>query len=543
MQVCCDLEVDVNGQEIFMVDKRILSSFSGRLNKLFGKSTASRKNLKVIFHDLPGGAEGFELTARFCYNNGQIEITPFNISLLHCVAHFMEMTKDISATDNLIELTEEFLEGISYWSWSELLVALKQCQDFVPAIISSSILQKYLDSLIARVAAPAIDVCPSASSPNSSAFRFSCDTGSTESFKNSYSRATWWFEDLASLNHTLIEKALRAMVAQKFDHVILSRFLFYYQKSRYSNATSTEKCKITEIVVELLFLLDHSSVSCKSLFEILRVALRLNVKKCCQNRLENMIGSQLHQATVDSLLIPSPPGSDYLYDVNLVLRFLKSFLSKGDCWTSSTKLRKVASLMDLYIAEVAPDSCVKPSKFIALLTALPDTSRDSYDGIYLAMDMYLEVHPKLSKEEKTKICCALNYEKLSSEAFKHLARNSKFPSRMADQTLMPQHSNLKSLLKGTDNLKCFVDLPCNYTEKGIKGKESQDGEQVVLYERRFDISMENEKLRAHLQGMQWRVMELENVCRKMEAQMEKLMKSRLRLASPSSTKSLPRMCS
>ncbi|XP_043706947.1 BTB/POZ domain-containing protein At3g22104 [Telopea speciosissima] len=541
MHMCCDLEVDVNGQEIFMVDKKLLLSFSGKLNKLFGKSMATSKNLKVIFHDFPGGAQGFELMARFCYNNGQTEITPSNISLLHCVAHFMEMTKQISVTDNLIEQTEEFLEGITYWAWSELLVALKQCQEFMPAAISSGILQKCLDSLITRVAVSATEASPFTSSPDSSAFRFSCDTRSTESLKNSYSRVNWWFEDLASLSHCLIEKVLRAMIAQKFDHVILSRFLFYYQKSRISNARSSEKRKITEIVVQLLFLLDHSSVSCKSLFEILRVALRLNVNKCCRNRLENMIGSQLHQVTLDSLLIPSPPGTNYLYDVNLVLRFLKSFLSKGDCWASLTRLRKVASLMDLYIAEVAPDSCLKPSKFIALVTALPDSSRDSNDGIYQAMDMYLEVHSKLSEEEKMKICCALNYEKLSSDALKHLTRNSKFPSRMAVQALVSQHSMLKSLPRDNNYPKYFGDSPCSYSEKIIRGKEAEEDEQLVLYARNFDVSMENENLGTHLKGMQWRVSELEKVCRKMQTQMEKMMKSRL--SSPSSARSLPRMCS
>ncbi|XP_042477912.1 BTB/POZ domain-containing protein At3g22104-like [Macadamia integrifolia] len=534
MHMCCDLEVDVNGQEIFMVDKKILSSFSGKLNKLFGKSTATSNNLKVIFHDLPGGALGFELMARFCYNNGQIEITPFNISLLHCVAHFMEMTKEISATDNLIEQTEEFLEGITHWAWSELLVALKRCQEFMPEAISSGILQKCLDSLITRVAASATEASPSISSSDSSGFRFSCDTRSTESLKNSYSRVNWWFEDLASLNHCLIEKAFRAMVAQKSDHVILSRFLFYYQKSRFSIARSTEKHKIIEIVVELLFFLDLSSVSCKSLFEILRVALRLNVNKCCRNRLENMIGSQLHQATLDSLLIPSPPGMDYLYDVNLVLRFLKSFLSKGDCCASSTQLRKVASLMDLYIAEVAPDPCLKPSKFIALVTALPDSSRDSCDGIYRAMDMYLEVHTKLSEEEKMKICCALDYEKLSSEALKHLARNSKFPSRTVVQALKLQYSY-------SNNLKSFGELPCSYSEKGIKGKEAEKDEELMLYTRKLDVLVENEKFETHLKGMEWRVKELEKVCRKMQVQMEKMMKSRL--SSPSSARSLPKMCS
>ncbi|XP_010241011.1 PREDICTED: BTB/POZ domain-containing protein At3g22104-like isoform X2 [Nelumbo nucifera] len=540
MEVCCDLEVDVNGQEIFLVDKKIISSFSGRLNRLFGKSTGKSRKIKVVFHDLPGGVEGFELMARFCYNNGRTEIASSNVILLNSVAHFMEMNKDVSCTDNLLEQTEKFLEGIPYWTWSELLGALKQCQEFVPIVNSSGLLQKCLDSLVARMA-PASDASPSTSSTDSTALRFSCDTRSTESTKNSYSRATWWFEDLVVFHPSLIEKVIKAMTAQKFNHATISKFLFYYQKSRFSGATPDEKCKIIETVVEMLFSLDWSSVSCKSLFGILRVALSLNVSKICRNRLEGMIGSHLDQATLDNLLVPSPPSVAYLYDVNLVLRFLKSFLQTGGCWVSSTRLKKVASLVDLYIAEVAPDSCLKPSKFAALALALPDSARDSHDGIYRAMDMYLEVHAGLSEEERMKICCALNYEKLSSEACKHLAQNKKFPSRTAVQALIAQQSKLKSILQDMNHFKSLGDPPYGYNEKGSKGKKYEDDDQVVLYARKLDLSTENEKLKAHLQGMQWRVMKLEKVCRKMQTQMAKIMKSRL--SSSSNARSLPRLCS
>lgn len=104
-----------------------------------------------------------------------------------------------------------------------------------------------------------------------------------------------------------------------------------------------------------------------------------------------MIGSQLDQATLDNLLVPSPHGISYLYDVNLILRFLKAFLRRGNSLVTPIRMRKVASLIDLYIAEIAPDPCLKTSKFLALATAIPDSARDSYDELYHAMDMYLEV--------------------------------------------------------------------------------------------------------------------------------------------------------
>ncbi|KAL3509624.1 hypothetical protein ACH5RR_029025 [Cinchona calisaya] len=544
MAVSCDLEVDVNGEEVFMVDKKIVSFYSERINKLFGKSKGLTKSLKVIFNDLPGGAESFELMTRFCYNKGKIDISPLNVSALYCIAHFMEMKESVSGTPNLLQQTEKSLEEIKYWTWSDLLLALRQCHDLQPIASTCGIVNKYLDSLGGRIASCSAELspCPSTSSPDSSGFRLSCDTRSTESLKNSSFRATWWFDDFVALDPCLIQMLVKSMLSKNIDHGIISRFLFYYQKSRVAAATtSDEKCKITEAVVQMLHSLDPSLVSFKSLLGMLRVSLSLNLSKCCRNQLETVIGSLLDQATLDNLLIPSPVGTKYLYDVNLVLRLLKSFIGKGAFCLPLTRLRKVANLMDLYIAEVAPDPCLKPSKFLAIIKALPDSARLSYDGIYNAIDIYLEVHSGLSEEEKTSVCCGLNYEKLSSEACNHLTKNKKFPSKSAAQALIYQKSKLKSLLKETNRPNSFVNLPSTFVQTNGKAKMDGDCQQIVLYAGKLDISTENERLRVHLQGMQRRVVELEQVCRKMQFQMAKIMKSRL--SSQSNAKSLPRLCS
>ncbi|CAN1843838.1 BTB/POZ domain-containing protein At3g22104 [Linum perenne] len=568
MEACCDLEVDVNGEETFMVDKlmhdlmvcnkdispfsssakslavpidykKIISSYSGRLRKMFGKSTGGTGNFKVLFNDFPGGAEGFELMLRFCYKNGRLDITPSNLSLLHSAAKFMEMSIDSPSGVgqlNLLELTEKSLQQqMSYWTWSDLLVTLKQCQDL--SSYSSGIVEKCVDSLIGRMALSSeSSPCPSTSSQDSTSsgtVRVSCDSRSTESLKTR--GLTWWFEDLSGLNLNLVELLVKSMASsKKFDHGTISRFLFYYQKSRCYSATADEKLKIVEVVIDLLHVLDLCSVPCKSLFGLLRVASSLNVRKCSRNKLESMIGSQLDQATLDNLLIPSPTGSNCLYDVNVVLRFFKSFLCGGMFRVYPNRLKKVASLMDMYIAEVAPDPCLRPSKFLALAMVLPDSARDSYDDLYRAMEMYLEVHNGLSDEEKMKICCALNYEKVSAEVCMEISRNKKFPSRTAIQALMSQQVKLKNLLQPTTT--CLVDSPCSSLGE-TDPKANKNDEQIVLYAAKLDFSTDNERLRAHLQGMQWRVIELEKVCRKMQTQMTKIMKSK------TPNRSLPRMCS
>lgn len=396
-------------KSFFFFLQKIISFYSGRISKLFGKSKGVVvKNLKVIFNDFPGGSDGFELMTRFCYNNGKININPLNVSLLHCIAHFMEMKESVSSfgTKNLLEQTDKLIEEMKYWTWSELVFALKQCQDLQPVSNGSGILDKYLDAISRRIVVSCETTtspsCLSTASPDSSAHRLSCDTRSTstESLKNSSSSylrssssSTWWFEDLVSFDPFLIEMLVKLIYPKNnIDHGTVSKFIFYYQKSRFAaTAKPDEKCKIMESVVRMLYSLDRTLVSLRSLFGILRVSLNLNCSKCSRNNLETMIGSQLDQATLDDLLVPSPAGSKYLYDVNLVLRFLKSFIGKGSCCLPLTKLRKVASLMDLYIAEVAPDPCLKPSKFLSLIKALPDSARTSYDAIYQAIDIYFKV--------------------------------------------------------------------------------------------------------------------------------------------------------
>lgn len=549
MDASCDLQVDVNGEETFFIHEEIISSYCGKIRKLFGKSKGVTTNLKVIFHDFPGGPESFELVSRFCYNNGRIDINPYTVPRLFCAAHYLEMNETSGGSHNLLEQTEKSLEEIKFWSWPELLSALKSCRNLVPISSSSGILQKCLDSLVARLVftSETSPSCPSSSSPESSVLRLSTDSKSTESLRSGFLRSTWWFEDLVTiLTPNLVKLLVKSMVLHKFDLGVMSRFLFYYQKSRFIVAKSDEKREITETFIDSLGLLDQRSVPCKSLFGILRVSLNLNIKKTYKNSLEHMIGSQLEQATLDNLLVPPPHGSNHLYDVNLVLRFVKHFLAgKGGREVLTSELKKVARLIDSYIAEVAPDPRLKASKFLALVTALPESARDSYDEIYHAIDIYLRVHTGLSDGEKASICESVNYDKLSSETCNHLTQNDKFPSRFATIALKAQQRKLGNLFRDMELKKRLV-LP---GRKPVE-TERKEGmhEQVVLYAEqvvhdgeKVDIVDENEKMRAHLEGMQWRVVELEKVCRKMQTQMTKILKSRM--SRQPSSKSLPRLCS
>ncbi|KAE8659746.1 Eukaryotic translation initiation factor-related, putative isoform 1 [Hibiscus syriacus] len=379
MQACCDLEVDVDGGEVFIVDKKTLASFSKRFVKLLGNLMDNKRDLKVVFDDCPGGAEGFELVARFCYNNRRTEITPANIVLLNCAAQFMEMDSD-GPRPSLLNQTKRSLDGISFWSWSELLVALKECQDLLSPSKPSLILDKVLDCVIGRLVSPVV-ASPYTSSSENSSFRCSSNTRSNCSIRSNPSHVSWWFKDLLFLNIDLIDK------------------------------------------IEISY---------------------CHPKREVQNHGVNAFHNEL-----------SPR-------------------------LSSVRLRKVASLLDSYLVEVSADSYLNPSKFAALVLLLPDSARESHDRLFQAIDIYLQIHGGICEAQKMRICSALNYAKLSTDALRDLARNSKFPSRIA------------------------IHAPLVVPSLPRKVSKRENSDQILAYAKRFGVPEKAEQLDVHLQGMQCR---------------------------------------
>lgn len=204
--------------------------------------------------------------------------------------------------------------------------------------------------------------------------------------------------------------------------------------------------------------------------------------------------------------------------------------------------------MDKYITEVASYVNLKPSKFQLLLESLPDDARDSCDLLYRALDMYLEVHPTLSEEEEMGLCKSINYHKLSFEASKLIAQNSRFPSKIAIQVLLLQQAKLRSTLdsyhvKSSDSFHSNSDSGMHFSEE----EEVTHSSPVILYSKELDYSSviceENHELKADLQGMQWRLRELEKVCKKLHSQMSRLTNVKMKNSSSHTHHRLPKLCS
>ncbi|XP_023734187.1 BTB/POZ domain-containing protein At3g22104 [Lactuca sativa] len=453
-----DIEVDVNGEHIFIIDKRILSSYSNRVSKLSTKLTGYTK---LKFNDFPGGAESFELITRFCYNNGSIHITPSNIFLLHCGCTFMEIPI-------MITQTELYLEGIHYLTWSEFVIGLKQCQILFSTMNTHPCFQEFLKTLLGNLSLPS-----SYPSSNSSSFRFSSSDTTPKSSRSETLLDCWKFDDLIFLEIDLFEKVIESMILLHFEHPRICSFIFHYQKSKFFLCSSRdEKCKLSETTINLLSSLNGSSFSCRELLDAYGTSLSLSMRTPERLKLEAFLGSRLDEFRIDDLLVRGK--KKLVFDVDLTLRLIKVFLLERRVFGFFPhRAKKVGFLVDLFMIEVAVDPFLKPSKFIALGMALPDFSRESHDRIYHAIDLYLQVHRGFNEDQCTKIWSILDFNKVSTiTSGLHLVRNTNFLPFL-------KQNKFKTLL--------FHDFVFHKFHQYVKNttKSEKPGAKGVLHARRF----------------------------------------------------------
>lgn len=172
-----------------------------------------------------------------------------------------------------------------------------------------------------------------------------------------------------------------------------------------------EKRVVLETIVSLLPR-EKNTMSVSFLSMLLRAAIFLETTVACRLDLEKRMASQLGQAVLDDLLIPSYSFTgDTLFDVETVQRIMINFLESEmevnrvgynadqEDYTSAhspTDFERVTKLMENFVSEIASDRNLSVSTFISLAELIPEQSRLTEDGMYRAIDIYLKVCASLS---------------------------------------------------------------------------------------------------------------------------------------------------
>ncbi|EFJ15221.1 hypothetical protein SELMODRAFT_228979 [Selaginella moellendorffii] len=438
-----DITVDICGTS-FALHKFPLVSRSGRLRKLVAEARDSDLS-RVEFNDIPGGPEGFEMAAKFCYGIN-FEITASNVAILRCVAEYLEMTDDFGQA-NLASRSEAFIEDVVTHSFGSSITVLHSCEKLLPMAEQLNIVNRCVQAAGAKASHEALSL---AARPE---------------YRNAKTppQLDWWAEDLSILSLDFYQRVLAVMRSHGMPQENLWGSLMHYaqQALKGFNSTSSkspgrsvtglehEQRMLVETIVGLLPP-DKRSASCGFLFGLLRTSIILDTTVACRLELERRISLQLDEATLDDLLIPSFSfAADTLFDTDLVHRLLSSFLQhhlQDESKASQSSLAKVAKLMDSYLAEVAPDANLKVSKFIALAEVLPEHSRMVEDGLYRAVDIFLKAHPLLVEADRKRICKLMDPQRLSQEACSHAAQNERLPAHFIIQVLYFEQLRIKTAL-------------------------------------------------------------------------------------------------
>uniref|UniRef100_A0ACD5YTD0 Uncharacterized protein n=1 Tax=Avena sativa TaxID=4498 RepID=A0ACD5YTD0_AVESA len=382
-----DLLVKV-GDVSFNLHKYPMISRSGKMGRLIYESAASSSldpdTTVADLDDLPGGADSFELAARFCYGMA-VDLTASNISGLRCAAEYLEMTEDLEE-GNLIFKTEAFLSYVVLSSWRDSIVVLKTCEGLSPWAENLQIVRRCSESIAWKACANPRGVRwaytgassggrpPRSGGGGTASPRWNVGGGG-DSKESSPSRQAvpppdWWFEDVAVLRIDHFVRVVTAIKVKGMRFDLIGASITHYASkwlpgltkdvangggggggvadepwaqvsaggglhmiiagaSGKDDAATSAPAREQRMVVESLISIippQRDSVSCGFLLRLLRLAIMLKVAPALVTELEKRVGMQLEQAALPDLLIPSVGRAETAYDVDLVQRLVEHFL-------------------------------------------------------------------------------------------------------------------------------------------------------------------------------------------------------------------------
>ncbi|XVE90357.1 hypothetical protein DITRI_Ditri20bG0071000 [Diplodiscus trichospermus] len=447
-----ELEVHV-GSMPFTLDKELLASKSAKVAALLKEN--SNEDLSYLLRDIPADAETFELVARFCRGYA-VQMTTENIVPLICLSFYLGMDEN-HCNNNLLGKAVTFFEQRVLPSWNEIIKALRVSEKYLQQTMQLGLFDACLQAMIAK----ASDNLRHLGEP----IIISTKCGDTEDDDDSYRPnarrrlfALDWQEDLTTLPLQLYEPIIYTMNQHKIPPEYISASIYQYAKKRiFSSDTGGESMSIYKrksqrnLIETLERLLPHGRelLPCTLLFEMLRSAIDLEASSTCRNGFEIRIGKQLDEAKVKDLLVPSRGyAKEVQYDIECIRRILKIFYENYDR-SDASGFVTVAELIEEFLAEIAGDIDLLIDTFISLaemsMVVILGTKRNS-DGIYRAIDIYLEKHAYLTEKDKEQVCRVLDFQNMSPEACAHAAKNERLPLRVVVKVLFMAQLQLRETL-------------------------------------------------------------------------------------------------
>lgn len=438
-----DLIVQI-GNYNFHLHKLPIVSRSGYLNRLVFERRDDRSEKggcqKIRFENLPGGISSFELVVKFCYGI-KIDVTASNIASLYCASSLLEMSEDFEQ-GNLISKAEAFLSFVLFSSWKGTIQILKGSESVSSWAKELKIAKRCADSIAWKVY----------SEPKTSLL---------EEFEGNGDEKTenWWIKDVSDLRIDHFIEVIQAIKRKGTKQELIGSCIALWTSDWLSRLTngldnvtpahlSQELQRVTVESLIRLLPVEENSVSCNFLLQLVKVGISTKIKPELLNKIEARVASMLEQCRVQDLLVKNDVEDDTAYDVNIVILVVQGYVRLAAEKNTASRIHAIGRLVDGYLALIARDKYLFVKDFQSLAEALPENARFCDDNLYRAMDMYLKAHPFLGEEERSSVCRAMDYHKLSQEARQHVIKNDRLPIQITTQVMLLEQVSFTRSMTG-----------------------------------------------------------------------------------------------
>ncbi|KAA8536882.1 hypothetical protein F0562_029360 [Nyssa sinensis] len=436
-QVASDLMVQV-GENSFHLHKLPMVSRSGFLNRLVFERRSGDTNLNISIDNLPGGSGIFELVVMFCYG-WKVNLTATNIAPLYCAAHFLEMSDDLEQ-GNLVSKTEVFLSFVIFSSWKDTFRIFKSFESISSWARDLQILKRCSEAI-------AWKACTDPGAECLNILPVNAHTSNPKELVNK-----WWFEDVSFLRIDHFIEVIASIKRKGMKPEIVGSCIAHWTAKWFSRITFkldnlTHKdhlIQMQRVSIESLVRVlpvEEKSVSCNFLLHLLKMGQIMKIDSELLNKIERRTAFMLESCRAKDLLVKNYGHGDTDYDIGIVIKVVKAYASFVSS-NSSSRIFVVGRLVDEYLTQVARNENVRAKDFQSLVEALPNNARYCYDNLYRAIDMYLKAHPSLAEEERSGICRAMEYQKLSQEARNHAMKNDRLPTDVITRFILLEQINM-----------------------------------------------------------------------------------------------------
>lgn len=128
----------------------------GLLRRLCTDSEES-DSVTIELNDIPGGADAFELCAKFCYGI-TINLCAHNLVNALCASKFLRMSDSVDK-GNLFPKLESFFHSCVLQGWKDSIITLQSTAKLPEWCENLGIIRKCIDSIVEKILTPTAEVC------------------------------------------------------------------------------------------------------------------------------------------------------------------------------------------------------------------------------------------------------------------------------------------------------------------------------------------------------------------------------------------------